>query len=527
MNRSSKGGRPNAPVAPGLREEGSRAALILIGAFALARLALDLSLSLGADEAYTVAVSRRLALSYFDHPPLHQWLAHFSAELFGEGVWIRLPFIALFAVTGWLLFALTRDLFGARAALWALFGLNASAFFFASAGGWVVPDGCLLFTLAAAALILAKLFFGAPDSGAAWRLWLAAGFWLGLAGLSKYSAIFAALGIALFVAVSPRQRHWFAHPAPYAAALLALVLVVPVIVWNYENAWVSLAFQGGRGAPAGRLRIDLVAAMIAGEIALLTPWIFAPLLGGLIGAVRARGDERRLFLLCLAAPSIIFFTLAPMWSGRGLPHWPMPGWFFVFPLAGVWISEGWERRFSMRGFVLGACALLAALAIVVVIHANTGWITRFFALPAGAVDPTLETLDWSALKSAPRFAARPAFAVSVKWSDAGKIALALGPGTPVLIFSDDPRGLAFLDSSTKYLGRDGVIVTPKFKLDSVIASLRPYFVSLGPPEDLAIGRAGQNEISLALIPAHGLTRAFPLPYPRSTDAIEPAFKGVP
>jgi hypothetical protein len=520
VNRIATGAHQGAPLSPATRareiERPVRAALILIVFFGLARLALDLSLGLGADEAYTVAVSRRLALSYFDHPPLHQWLAHFSALVFGEGVWVRLPFIVLFGGTGWLLFALTRALFGTGAALWALFGLNASPFFFASAGGWVVPDGCLLFALAAAALVLAKACFGAPDAGAAWRLWLAAGFWLGLAGLSKYSATFAPLGIAIFLALAPRQRHWFAHPAPYAAALLALAMVTPVLIWNYDNGWVSFAFQSARGAPSDRLRLDQVGAMLAGQIALLTPWILAPLLGGLIAAVRRRDDERQLFLLCLAAPPIVFFTLAPLWSARGLPHWPMPGWFFAFPLAGAWVSAGWARRFDMRPFAFGACALLAALALVVVTHADTGWIKRLIALPAGVVDPTLETLDWSALRKTPLFAAaRPAFAVSVKWSDAGKIAVALGPEVPVLIFSDDPRGMAFADNSANYLGRDGVIVAPSGKLDFVAGALRPYFADLGQPEHMAVQRGGRDEIALVLIPAHGLTRPFALPYPRA------------
>ncbi len=512
---------------PRERGEGVRAALALIAAFTIARLALDLSLGLGADEAYTVAISRRLALSYFDHPPLHQWLAHFSAEVFGGGVWVRLPFIALFAATSWLMLALTRELFGARAGVWALFGLNASAFFFASAGGWVVPDGCLLLALAAAALVLAKLFFGNVDRSAIWRLWLAAGFWLGLAGLSKYSAIFIALGAILFMALSPRQRRWFAHPAPYAAALLAAAMITPVIVWNYENGWVSFLFQGGRSAPGGGLRPDHVGAMIVGEIALLTPWIFVPLLGGFIAAVRlARSDERRLFLLCLAAPAIAVFTLTPLWGARGLPHWPMPGWFFVFPLAGVWVSEGWAQRYNLRAWAIGAAALLGAVAVVFVTQANTGWITRLIAVPAGAVDPTLEMLDWRALRDAPLFAqGKPAFAASVKWLDAGKIALALGPKMPVLIFSEDPRGIAFLDNAADYVGRDGVIVLPKSKSGS-LAGLLPYFAGLGEPQELVLGRSGADEIRLLLIPAHGLTRPFPLPYPPTVSAVQQSAGGV-
>ena len=36
-------------------------------------------------KSYTIVVARRLDLSYFDHPPLHQWIAHFAALILGEG----------------------------------------------------------------------------------------------------------------------------------------------------------------------------------------------------------------------------------------------------------------------------------------------------------------------------------------------------------------------------------------------------------------------------------------------------------
>ena len=241
-------------------ESGSRGALTLIAVFALARLAFAAALGPGFDKSYTIVVARRLDLSYFDHPPLHQWIAHFAALALGEGAATRLPFIALFAVTGWLMFALTRRLFGARAGLIALVALNLTPFFFASPGTWVVPDGPLDFALAGAAATLARLFFDPPAPRVAIRLWLAAGFWLGLAGLSKYNAVLPALGIAGFVALAPRRRPWFARPAPYLAALIAMVVAAPVLLWNARHGWASFAFQGARAATAG-WRPAQVAAM--------------------------------------------------------------------------------------------------------------------------------------------------------------------------------------------------------------------------------------------------------------------------
>jgi len=503
-----------ANARPGVEENGGRQALALVAVFALARLAFAAALGLGSDESYTIVVARRLDLSYFDHPPLHQWIAHFAALTLGEGAATRLPFVVLFAATGWLTFSLTRRLFGARAGLIALVALNLTPFFFASAGTWVVPDGALDFALVGAAATLARLFFDPPAPRAALGLWLAAGLWLGLAGLSKYSAALPALGIVGFVALAPRQRPWLTRPAPYLAALVALIVVAPVVVWNVRHGWISFAFQGARAEASGGWRFERVGAMAIGEIAFLSPWLAAPLFAALIDGVRrAARDERRLFLVCLALPTIVVFTLIPLWGARGLPHWSTPGWLFVYPLLGAWLARSRAAALSLRKWAIAAAALLAALAVVVVGQAATGFATRLIPLGAGAADPTLETLDWGALRAAPAVQSA-AFVVATKWMDVGKVGLALGPDKPILVFSDDPRGIAFLADSADFIGRDAAIVVAWDRREATEARLAPYFAGFGPPQQLTLQRGGRDEIALAVIPARGLTRAFPLPYRR-------------
>jgi 4-amino-4-deoxy-L-arabinose transferase-like glycosyltransferase len=234
----------------GPTEDSNRLAAAIIAGFLVARLLFAFLLGPGIDESYTLAIARNLSLSYFDHPPLHQWIAHFAVLALGEGVAARLPFIVLFAATGWILYRLTRDLFGPRAATIALFSLNVAPFFFASAGTWVVPDGPLLLGLAIAAWALSRLFFlTSPDRSPVWGLWLLAGVGLGLAGLSKYSAVLSVAGLAAFVLMAPKQRRWLGHPAPYVAAAVALAMTAPVFIWNAQHGWASFQFQGARGTP--------------------------------------------------------------------------------------------------------------------------------------------------------------------------------------------------------------------------------------------------------------------------------------
>ena len=212
------------------------AALGLIIVFFGFRLVLAATLGLGVDESYAVANARELALSYFDHPPLHYWIAHAFMPLVGDGRALRLPFIILFAGSSWLLYRLTRRLFGDWAGVWAVLALNLSAFFTLSAGGWIVPDGALIFFLLAAALTLANAFFPAAAPASPWRSWILAGIYLGLASLAKYQAVLFGFGLLLYLVSVPGRRRVLLHPAPWAGALIALAIFSPVLIWNAEQA---------------------------------------------------------------------------------------------------------------------------------------------------------------------------------------------------------------------------------------------------------------------------------------------------
>ena len=383
-----------------------------------------LTLGLGIDEDYTLSNAHSFALSYFDHPPLHQWISVISLRVFGYSRWARLPFVILFCLTSWYLYALTTHLFDAVSARWALIAFNLSAFFTISAGGWVVPDGPLLLCLAAAGTEMAWLFFPRAAAVRPWRRWLLMGIWIGLAGLSKYTACLTVVGLFIFVVTSSTQRRWLAHPAPYAAAAVALSLLTPVFVWNAQNQWVSFAFQIGRGLPTGHVALAHVAEMVVGQAGLLLPWVFLPLTIALAGGAGSiRNDERSAFLLSLSLPAIVMFTVVALWGSRGMPHWTMPGWFFVFPLLGAWLARynsKWPRVWAASSGL--AFALLATLAIS---QASSGWMRRIWPSWFEAGDPTLESFSWQQLGSAAAVTTkRPDFIVATRWMDGAKAAAA-------------------------------------------------------------------------------------------------------
>ena len=229
----------------------ARRTIIVILALLALRLLMSATMPLIADEAYAVVASRTPTLSYFDHPPLAFDLARLSAWLFGSesGFVVRLPYVLLGSATAWLIFLITRRAFGAEAGFWASAAYGVAPFFFVSAGHFVVPDGPLnFFMMLTLWLMLPALL---SEDRPSLIHWIAAGITLGLALLSKYSAVLFAFSALALLVTLPHGRRALKTPGPWLALVIAALCTLPIVVWNAENGWVSLGFQGHRATSGG------------------------------------------------------------------------------------------------------------------------------------------------------------------------------------------------------------------------------------------------------------------------------------
>ena len=493
----------------------STAALAIIAMFTALRLVLAAVLGLGVDEAYTLSVAHDLDLSYYDHPPLQYWIAHFLMPLLGDGRAARLPFIGLFAASCWLLYRLTGLLFSAEAGVIAVLALNCSAFF-TFAGGWVLPDGPLMLALLGAALALARrLFAPAAARSAALAGWLTAGFWLGLAALAKYHAVLFALGVLIFLASVPCRRSELRQPWPWLAALLALLLATPVILWNAQHDWISVAYQAGRGHFGGRLHPEYLLADLIGQAIWMLPWLFVPMLIAAWQAWRAgHTAQRSWFCLCLALPTIIVFTITPLWGSLGLPHWQMPGWLMLYPVLGEYAVRSLEPA-RLRRWAIACASLLALFGGVVAAHAVSGYGRLLVPGLFTRGDPTLDAFEWRQVPEELRQRAllQPGvFVITTNWMYAGRIDQAFHDAFPVAVFGANPKQFGLRYDPARFLGHDALVIGPADTMGGIASRLQPYFVSVHALPPFALGRSGMQEIPLRLLWAHCLLEPLPSPY---------------
>ena len=501
----------------------AKAILAFVAACAAARLFGAWAAGFAGDESYTIVISRMLALSYFDHPPLHQWTVHATEALSGEGWWLRLPFWLMALGINLPVYGLTRRLFGPGAALWALFGFNASIYFEVWPDGMILPDVPLFLFLSAAIWAVAEILFGPKrGSNGLTALWLAAGLAFGLAGLAKYAAVFAPMGLFGFLMFSPRHRHWLWHPYPYLGAALAFAVFSPALIWNHQHQWVSFGFQTARTGSRLALNAEGLrhfAEALGAQIALLSPWVGVPLMLALWNAARSRdaGSPAR-FLLWLAGVPLLLFSAMPFMGQTAIPHWYNSAWLFAFPLLGSWLnkkSAGWLKSWAI------ASAALTALSFAVF----TTYIAQgpFWQAAKAKRDATEWSYGWRGLKESLAWsdagAAAPAFAVVNEWRAGGKAGGALGAEVPVCAFTDDPRGFAYECDSSALVGQDALIVIPKERASVVLPAIAPYFERLGPTFEVGEGRGGRIERFVTLTRGYKLLRPYETPYGITAKAI--------
>ncbi len=472
--------------------------LLILGT-ALLRVALGWAVGLGVDESYMVAAGREMAWGYFDHPPLAWWLSAGIARLAGSeaAVVVRLPFITLFALSTWLMFVLTRDLFGARAGLWAAVGLNMAPVLGVTTGGWVLPDGPLVAALLGFALCLWR----AIERGG-WGWWIGAGLCAGLAMLSKYTAVLAFAGA--LVALVTLDRRWLVRPQPWVAGLVAAIVFSPVVFWNAAHGWASFAFQGGR---AGVRKLDLAAPLVtlAGEAVFLLPWLWLPLAVLWARALWRGPQERGPWVLAwLGFGPIVLFVVISAWSPRVLYHWAAPGYLFVFPLLGRWIVQLLDD---------GSVALrrtLAGTAGFLVVGLGLGAVELNLNLLRFAGDPLRQGLDWTPLRGALAgrgLLERPIVAPS--WADAGKLDYALGGDPPLFCLNADCRQFGFQTRTAGDLvGRDVLILAPRQDERRIRASYDALFEGIEALPPVAFALPGRAGVEIGAYVGRGL-RAIP------------------
>ena len=327
-------------------------AIICVLIAAVVHLALGFSIEFSVDEAHYALYAQHLAWSYFDHPPLVGWIQWpLVALTSSEGI-IRLIPELLWALSCYLAYKAAIEVHhfvqGSNAGYLTsalpsanLCGLMAVLVIIAAPMLHILAIGLLPDTLLAPlslGLMLMALRWLSKDQFSIGD-WIITGILLGLAGLSKYTAAFTALAL-LFVFLSTPRKPWINKAGFWLAAVSALLLITPVLYWNWANDWISFKYQLAHGG-GGEWLWRRLAAYVGVQIL-----VFGPLfILGFVVFLKDCIHGTKLSLLALTGFFLIPFAIFTSLSGGGgLPHWTSPAWFCLAPFAGIGLARAWATQ---------------------------------------------------------------------------------------------------------------------------------------------------------------------------------------
>jgi 4-amino-4-deoxy-L-arabinose transferase-like glycosyltransferase len=331
-----------------------------LAAIALIRLCLHLAVNITGgygifrDEFYYIACSDHMAWGYVDHPPLSIAILWLNRMILGDSLF-ALRFLP--AVTGavvvFLAGLITRELGGSKYAqilascctLFAPLTIGINSFF-------SMNSFDLLFWTLAFYIIIQIVKYGTLQH------WIFLGFVLGLGLLNKISVLWLVGGLAVGLlathhrALLITRRLWF-------AAILAIILFLPYVLWQASNNFPTLEFM--KNALANKYASISPVEMFFQQVTNMNPSSFLIWFPGLIYFLFSKSTKQFRILPIIFLSVFLILVINKNSKSEYLgPTFPM-----LFALGAytvdkfiLWLRRPWLKHLILAIILLGGVILL-------------------------------------------------------------------------------------------------------------------------------------------------------------------------
>jgi 4-amino-4-deoxy-L-arabinose transferase-like glycosyltransferase len=334
------------------------------------------------DELYFLAAGQHLDWAYADQGPVTPLIALAMSEIAADTLPVlRLPSALAAGLTVFLTGLLARELGGTRRAEWIAAACAATGVIVLFTGHLLSTSTFDLLCWTALTWLAVRAVRTGED-----RLWLVAGFVLGLGLLNKPLPAFLALGMLAGVAIAG-PRHLLRNPYVWASAAIALALFSPWIVWQADHGWPQVDVSR-EIASGGSTSSEPWWAIVPFQLLLVSPLLAPVWIAGLVRLFREPSVRDVRFL------AWTWVVLAVVFMATGGKPYYLAGLLPALIGAGaVWV-DGWLDRGRER---VRRATLVAAVGV----SAVAGVMISLPVLPAEDADPVIavnedvgETIGW-------------------------------------------------------------------------------------------------------------------------------------
>jgi Dolichyl-phosphate-mannose-protein mannosyltransferase len=272
------------------------------------------------DEMYYVAIADGFSFSNLDMPPVSPLYLKLFLVLFGHS--LKVVHLAA-SVCGSLVIVfgcLIAKEFGGKSYALILTGTVLLFSGIVIFGSLYTYDDVTFVLWAVVLYLITRMLNGADQ-----RLWLPAGFLLGLGMLTKLTILFLGLAIFLSLWLIP-ERRWFRRPWIWLGALIALSCAIPYILWQGSHGWYFLSYAAtyaGRTTHTSPFIEFLWHQLLPNNLASVPVW----LTGLILLLFRKQWARYRFFGYCYLVLCLAVFFLGGQF-------------YFMIPIYGVLIAAG-------------------------------------------------------------------------------------------------------------------------------------------------------------------------------------------
>jgi len=293
------------------------------------------------DETYYWLWSKKLGLSYFDHPPMVAYMIKMTTWFSDDPMFVRLSAVFMVSATAYILYMMAKKIFDEKAAIYTFY-IFLSSILIVVGSTVIAPDIPMMFFWALT-LYAAYIYLEEDKKGYA----ILTGFAAGALLLSKYTGILPLF--TLFVYILLYKRHVFKDKYLYFALIIAILVFSPVLIWNYQHDFISFAFQLHHGVETaekvfqGKKFFEFVGL----QFILFHPFYLLPLFY-FIARDTERFERKKVYLLLPFLFVFLFFSYNAAFK-QANAQWAAGAYLTAAVLLGHYMSKYEYRKLLIAG----------------------------------------------------------------------------------------------------------------------------------------------------------------------------------